>query len=488
MRREASCTCLALAFPFPHHVTFSARLVVRLFCKRTILDSMKRQRLLVSFVVSISFICVHASAKAQGSLTPPGPPAPTMQSLKQLGDKLDQANTKLDQTNTKLDQANAKAAVPGEARSNLQAAPAPAGVDTTNATYQFVINQPGSYYLSANLGVTKANGILIDAEGVTLDLNGFEISRTSGTAGDGIAITATSHRATVRSGSIKGFGNGIAGGPARSCAFQDLVASNCISRGFSLPAGAVVVGCRAHDNTGSAGIDAGAGSSLTNCSAHNNATDFGITTQAGCSLANCVASNNTAKFGIAVGNGSSLSNCSAYANNSSASVSAGILTSSGCSITNCTAASNTSAAVSTPTTGMGFYVGSNNVLHGCAARSNEGDGIYLEGGTLAHDNASDGNGLNGDGAGIHADGSDNRVESNNVTNNDRGIDVDAVGNLIIRNSASGNGPTNNLNYVIVADNRYGPILNITATGTAAVNGNSAADTTTTTHPWANFSY
>src|SRR3954464_10199059 len=96
-------------------------------------------------------LILSSSAFPQGSLTPPGPPAPTMKRLDEV-----------------------------EPRTNLQATPAPAGVDTTSPNYHFVINQPGSYYLSANLAVTKANGIQINAEGVTLDLNGFQISRAGG--------------------------------------------------------------------------------------------------------------------------------------------------------------------------------------------------------------------------------------------------------------------------------------------------------------------
>jgi hypothetical protein len=66
----------------------------------------------------------------------------------------------------------------------------------------------------------------------------------------------------------------------------------------------------------------------------------------------------------------------------------------------------------------------------------------------------------------------------------RGIDVTAVGNLINKNSAK----TNTTNYRIVADNRYGPIVDLTAAGTAAVNGNSAAGTTVNADPQANFAY
>lgn len=100
------------------------------------------------------------------------------------------------------------------------------------------------------------------------------------------------------------------------------------------------------------------------------------------------------------------------------------------------------------------------------------------------DNTSDRNGLGGDGAGIHSTSAENRIERNSVTGNDRGIDVDTAGSLIIKNSAA----TNTIDYVIAASNRYGAIINITAAGAAAVSGNTAASTLTSTDPWANFSY
>src|SRR5580698_3192796 len=79
---------------------------------------------------------------AQGSLTPPGAPAPTMKSLDQV-----EARTIVDAANT-----------PGDA-SDL-----------------FIISQPGSYYLTANLaGASGKNGIEITTNNVTLDLNGFSL-------------------------------------------------------------------------------------------------------------------------------------------------------------------------------------------------------------------------------------------------------------------------------------------------------------------------
>jgi hypothetical protein len=64
------------------------------------------------------------------------------------------------------------------------------------------------------------------------------------------------------------------------------------------------------------------------------------------------------------------------------------------------------------------------------------------------------------------------------------INVSTDGNLIVGNSAKGN-PTN---YSIAADNRYDPIVDIRATGTASVSGSSAPSTLTSTDPSANFSY
>ena len=80
---------------------------------------------------------------AQGSLAPPGAPAPTMKSLDQI-----------------------------EPRTPISSVP-------------FTISVPGSYYLTTNVTATVSNAIVIVANGVTLDLNGFTISSTVANAANG---------------------------------------------------------------------------------------------------------------------------------------------------------------------------------------------------------------------------------------------------------------------------------------------------------------
>lgn len=415
----------------------------------------KRILLLVFF-----FSLVLPSAFPQGSLTPPGAPAPTMKTLDQV-----------------------------EPRIDLQNAPASA-VTTTDANYHFIITQPGSYYLSGNLGVTKTNGIQINAEGVTLDLNGFEISRASGSGGNGIEIPATSHRASIRNGSLKGFANGVnslfSTTFANACAFRDLSISGCTSLAIRAGLGSVLESCRVHDNSGTYGILAGNGSTLRNCTATGNTgntASFGIFAGFSSTLTNCSAYGNTAQYGIYASAGSTLSNCAAYGNIGAAATSAGIGTNTGCTVSYCSASFNDNTGSPTPTGGMGFDVGVGNTIRNCTASTNRGDGINVDSNTVVRENTCATNGYAaGDGAGIHATSSDNRIEGNNVADNDRGIDVDLAGNIIVRNTASGN-TTNN--WDVVAGN---VILVINATAAGAVTGNSGGTAPGSTDPSANFTY
>lgn len=123
---------------------------------------MKKHVLLALFVASA--LIAPRLALAQGSLTPPGAPAPTMKTLDQI-----------------------------EARTPIAA-----------ATSTVTISQSGSYYLTGNIAVTFADGIIIAADNVTLDLNGFTISSTDvSLSGSGIVTSGPRTQITIFNGHIR---------------------------------------------------------------------------------------------------------------------------------------------------------------------------------------------------------------------------------------------------------------------------------------------
>jgi hypothetical protein len=106
---------------------------------------------------------------AQGPLTPPGAPAATMKTLDQI-----------------------------EPRTPISALP-------------FTISAPGSYYLTASLtAAANVNGITINASNVTLDLRGFEVIGTPGTAIFGIRVSVGRSNLVIRDGTVRNWpGSGV---------------------------------------------------------------------------------------------------------------------------------------------------------------------------------------------------------------------------------------------------------------------------------------
>jgi hypothetical protein len=110
---------------------------------------------------------------AQGDLNPPpGGPTATMKALDQL-----EAHT-----------------------------PIPKTSGSPIAGPHFIISQPGSYYLTGNVEVASGDGIVISADAVTLDLNGFSLISTTvanPASGSPIFINARSG-IQIKNGQIQG--------------------------------------------------------------------------------------------------------------------------------------------------------------------------------------------------------------------------------------------------------------------------------------------
>jgi len=245
-----------------------------------------------------------------------------------------------------------------------------------DANYHHVISQPGSYYLSGNLSVTKTNGIHITSARVTLDLNGFEIYQDL--EGTGYGIMSTADRTTVRNGTILGFNIGVEF--LRYCLLEKLAVSGCSTYGIHTSSSTQIIDCQAHDNPGG-GIYTGNRSLLRDCTASGNGA-IGIWAVDYSSLYGCIAFNNQG-YGITAGVGSTLSGCIAYYNQGTS----GILAGDGSSLSGCTALNNQST--------YGIWAFSGSTLSGCTASENAEKGISAgDGSTLSGCTATD-NGYTG---------------------------------------------------------------------------------------------
>jgi parallel beta-helix repeat protein len=276
------------------------------------------------------------------------------------------------------------------------------------------------------------------------------------------------------------------------CTLANCSAGNNTGNGFSIGSGATLENCAAITNAG-IGFNGGDGVTLRGCAATDN-TGNGFVLALSATLSHCTAALNEGAFGISTSSAATIIGCTIRgaitANSSAAATSAGIGVSTECLVSQCVVSNiDSSAGTLTATTGMGITVGGSSTVERCTVQGCRGDGIRATGSCVIRDNLSDRNGSStGDGAGVHTTSNENRIEGNSVTGNDRGIDVDVAGNLIIKNTAA----TNTTAYEIAANNRFGPIINISAAGTAAQTVTDAsanvASSLGSTDPWANFLY
>jgi parallel beta-helix repeat protein len=447
-------------------------------------------------------------ASAQGPLTPPGPPGPTMLTLNQV-----------------------------EPRTPI-----------TNLPY--TITSSGSYYLTTNLTACPSctngqNGITIAATGfpisiptdnVTIDLSGFTLFGVAG-SGHGIA-GGSGYNIVIRNGTLRNWGvDGVNAYSCKNSKFDGLQLYENANIGIEAGVGSVVSDCRAHSNTvaGFALAMAGSGGEISHCVATDNGT--GIVASTGCMLANCTASGNAsdgfilsgsdieishcvavnnAAIGILAMNGCTIADCTAGGNTgdginvltgttvksctASQNGGCGVIASNNCTIISSTASSNTASGVSVQNNcavidcnaggnAYGVYLNANgNTVRNCTAGGDTTDGLVANGNgntvkdctvssshigiyVTGHYCLIAGNTCTGNSQfGIIIFGGQDCVDGNITGNNYNGIDDNAVnqGNTLTRNTSLGNSSANYYNYA--GNNDYAP------TGTP----------NTATSPWTNF--
>jgi hypothetical protein len=377
--------------------------------------------------------------------------------------------------------------------------------------FPLTIETPGSYYLAEN--IIASGGIVIVADGVTIDLNGFTLAGDG--SGAGIVAVGSPVGIRVRNGTVTNWTDGVDLALARGALIEGLVATYNGLSGIVGGNAVLVADCRAEGNgadgivvghgsiirnstaitSGASGISAGFRALVESCTASGNAGS-GISVDSGSIVSDCSASSNLSgialqhngrvagsiasfnhEYGIVTGNDCVIT-YSAVRNNLVAGISVG----AGAVVRNCTAGWNDTgiftldgslieSCAALGNVGDGIVAGHGSIVRGCNARDNGSNGIYATYGVDVVGNvcSSNGSAVGGDGAGIYVEGVDNRVDANSVMTNDRGIETAMGGNTILRNNASGNGD----HYgAIASGNDVAPV----------VNASSASN------PWANVWY
>ena len=190
------------------------------------------------------------SGFSQGSLTPPGAPAPTMKTLDQI-----------------------------EARTPISSLP-------------YTISNSGSYFLTTSLTSVSGDGIDITTNNVTLDLNGFTLLGAG--SGAGINVLNPARNLSIRNGVLDSWGNGgVNATNGFNCQLERLRESNCGNIGLAAGNNCSVLFCTATGNI-SNGIAVGNNCVVRDCTANDNTglQAFGIQVGSGCVVKDCTTTSN----------------------------------------------------------------------------------------------------------------------------------------------------------------------------------------------------
>ncbi|MHC4394505.1 MAG: right-handed parallel beta-helix repeat-containing protein [Planctomycetota bacterium] len=308
---------------------------------------MKTTKLLASIVVIVGVLAL-SSANNAGNLEPSAAPAPTMKTL---------------------DEVEARIPIPGSS--------SPIGT--------FVISSAGSYYLTADR-YANDDGIRVDVDNVTIDLNGYNLI---GSAINNGVYMRMKNNVEIRNGTVRNFDRGIYESDTSGKNHRIInvrAASNDLDGIHLKGSNHLVKDCTVSGNGTSASIDVygiyvGIGSTVTGNTTHNNGTSASATVigiyacGSGCTVTGNTSHNNGGN-GIDTYPGCTITGNTCYSNGDN-----GLSASSGCAVTGNTCYNND---------GKGFSTGVSCTVTGNTCYNNGSDGIYVGlGSTVTGNTASE---------------------------------------------------------------------------------------------------
>lgn len=323
-----------------------------------------------------------------------------------------------------------------EPRTPLTAVTTPGGAQAV-----FKITQPGSYYLPANLiGAGDKPAIMITADDVTIDLNGFAIIGNGPIPPFAVTIDYRGSNLTIRNGAIKKWGAYTFLGSGRNMLIEDLA----------------VIG-PFHGN-----LESGFDNSIIRRVRLESSGEVGITVGENSLVEDCVvmAMDQGLGVGISATFSSVISRCTVHRTGR------GIDAFNSCLVDRCAVYNTTD----TSQHDSGGIVLQNSTARNCHVGNTLNPGIRLMGGGTAIDNSLTTCAI-GIANGAFAGGR-NRIEGNHAAFCGQGFKIDNPRNFVARNTAS---QSTTADFVIAAGNTVGEIIDATA----------GATLTNATSPWAN---
>jgi len=364
------------------------------------------------------------------------------------------------------------------------------------------ITNSGAYVVIANLVCTNNGyGIIVQADDVTIDLNGFTLSGSPGSQ-SAIKVNGSPSHLFVRNGTIRGWGvSAVDAMGGRNCRYEDILAFsngfNNTMAAFQFGTNTVAARCVAFTNK-NAGFTIGQGSKIENCAAMNNGgmgmilsrccvltgctfsenSVHGLYSKESCLVSDCLSVSNSG-MGFYLDWNSSVSHCAAAHNASEGFLAGRASTISGCSalrngshgfnIFNGSVISESSAYQNG---GCGIRAYADASIRACVASENASDGISAQGGSCVSDclavlhtnintcgislqggGKASGNTCRNNFYGIYAD-SRATIADNQAVGNTNGIFA-KISSFVIRNQACGSVVTN---YSLDGSCMYGPIV------------------------------